>query len=73
MKQPNGPDGEYVRQRKLAPRYAFDELQRVSEMRRPCEMRPGARQLLRSAAIEEACSMDQRRSSHLRATNPCAA
>jgi hypothetical protein len=73
MKQPNGPDGGHVRERKLAPRHAFDELQRVSEMRRPCEMQPVARQLLRSAAIEGACSMDQRRSSHPRATNPCAA
>lgn len=76
MKQPNGQDGEYVRKRKLAPRHIpFGGLQRVSEMRRvrKIKIQSVTRQLLRSAAIEAACSIGRRRSPHPRATVPCAA
>lgn len=74
MKQPNGPDGEYVRERKLAPRHIpFGELQQIFEIRRACERQSVARLLLRSVAIEEACSMGRRRSPHPRTSVPCAA
>lgn len=74
MKQPNGPDGEYVRERKPARRHnPFGELQQASEVPRACKLGSVVRQSEGSTAIEEACSLDRHRAPHPRATIPCAA
>lgn len=66
MKQPNGPDGTYGKERRLARHYTS-----LAELLRAWEIHRVARQLHHSVSIEDARSAAQRRLPAHRAAMPC--